>query len=46
MSFGSVPAAQAITIFSEVAIGASQPTDFANAPLTLGRTPAGFLLGR
>jgi hypothetical protein len=35
------PTAQADT-FSEVAIGASQPTDFTNAPLTVGLAPAGF----
>jgi hypothetical protein len=41
LSFASVPAAQADT-FSETAIGASQPTDFTNAPLTVGLAPAGF----
>jgi hypothetical protein len=33
--------AQADT-FSEVAVGAAQPTDFTNAPLTVGGGPAGF----
>jgi hypothetical protein len=41
LSFATVPAAHADT-FSEVAIGASQPTDFRNAPLTVGLAPAGF----
>jgi len=42
LSFVSVPAAQADTTFSEVAIAPSQPTDFTNARLTVDGAPAGF----